>query len=456
MATPALKLKAAAELELRKRRTLAEKLLDFVPRITPRWESPRHLQAIADALHSSETEPVRALVSVPPRHGKTELLLHAIAWWLRRHPEQTVVYASYSADIARSKSRLARDYARAAGVRIREDSSALTEWRTPEGGGLLATGVGGPLTGHGCHLLIVDDPHKNRQEAESQTVRDSVHGWFTSTALSRIEPGGAALVVHTRWHPDDLIGRLQNDSETSWSTINLPAINVDGNALWPSRWPVEAIQKRCAEVGEYDAASLYYGNPRPKGGIVFGDPVYYDQAPTSGYRVGIGLDLAYSKRTKSDYSVAVVLLEKCGVFYVTDVIRKQVRSDEFAAFLGALRDRYRGVLPRWYCSGTEVGVADLLRSLGCPVSAITTSADKFVRAQPCAAAWNASKVQVPQNAPWLPTFLAEVLGFTGVNDPHDDQVDSLAAAFDSIHRTGPKAPSVIYDRETYLDGDTGW
>lgn len=453
---PTLRERAAAELELRRRRTLAESLLDFVPRVTPRWERPEHLAPIVRMLEQAEHEPVRALVSVPPRHGKTELLLHAIAWWLRRHPEQTVVYASYSADIARSKSRLARDYARAAGVRIRDDSSALTEWRTPEGGGLLATGVGGPLTGHGCHLLIVDDPHKNRQDAESQTIRDMVHGWFTSTAMSRIEPGGSAIVVHTRWHGDDLVGRLESDQDTHWELINLPAIDSDGAALWPSRWPVDAIRKRCAEVGEYDAASLYYGNPRPRGGVVFGDPCYYEELPSSGYRIGIGIDLAYSKKTKADYSVAVVVYECGGLYYVADVIRKQVRSDEFATFLAELRSKYRSVTPRWYCSGTELGVADLLRSLGGPVNAQTTQADKFVRSQPAAAAWNNSKVLIPRAAPWLSTFVAEVTGFTGVNDPHDDQVDAFAAAFDSVHRKAPEAKSTTVERSSYLDGNDGW
>jgi hypothetical protein len=151
---------------------------------------------------------VRACVSVPPRHAKTETVLHGIAWLLRRHPDWPVAYVSYAADIARSKSRQARDYAARAGVTLRDDSAALHEWRTPAGGGLLATGVGGPLTGHGVRLLIVDDPFKNRSEADSPTVRETVHGWFTSTAMTRVEPGGSVLVVHTRWHPDDLIGRL--------------------------------------------------------------------------------------------------------------------------------------------------------------------------------------------------------------------------------------------------------
>jgi predicted phage terminase large subunit-like protein len=442
------------EQERRRRERISVDLLDFVPRVTPRWQRPTHLRRIAEAVHEAETRPIRLLVSVPPRHGKTELILHTIAWWLIRHPEQTIVYASYSADIARSKSRLARDYARRAGVKLRDDSTALNEWRTPEGGGLIATGVGGPLTGHGAHLLIVDDPHKNRAEAESQTIRDTIHEWFTSTAMSRIEPGGSVIVVHTRWHPDDLIGRLENDAETRWDYINLPALDPEtGDALWPDRWPVEAIVRRKAEVGEYDAASLYDGNPRPRGGQVFAEPTYYDELPSGGYRVGIGLDLAYSAKTKSDYSVIVVGQMHGDTFYVTNVVREQKSADAFAPVLNETCGSHKGVQPRWYCSGTEKGVADLLGKLGTMIDARTTNADKFVRAQPVAARWNMGKVLVKRNAPWTSAFVAEVTKFTGVNDPHDDQVDALAAAFDSVGSTAPQAASVFYPIESAILDD---
>lgn len=453
---------SAAELELlklererRRRDRLSVDLLDFVPRVTPRWMRPAHLRRIAEAIHEAETSPVRVLISVPPRHGKTELILHVIAWWLLRHPEQTVVYASYSADIARSKSRLARDYARRAGVKLREDSTALNEWRTPEGGGLIATGVGGPLTGHGANLLIVDDPHKNRQDAESQTIRDTIHQWFTSTAMSRIEPGGSVLVVHTRWHPDDLIGRLEHDTETDWRYINLPAINDEGEALWPERWPADAIQRRKAEVGEYDAASLYDGNPRPRGGQVFAEPTYYDELPSGGYRVGIGLDLAYSAKTKSDYSVIVIGRMYGDAFYVIDVVRKQQRVDEFSPVLNDTCSNYKATKPRWYCSGTEQGTAQTLGVLGTKINAIVTHADKFVRAQPVATRWNAGKVLVKRNAAWAPTFVAEVTKFTGVNDPKDDQVDALAAAFDEVNRNlAPVTPWKILPRNPdFADDD---
>lgn len=421
-------------------------LLDFVPRTTPRWARPEHLAPIAELVERAMREEVRALVSVPPQHGKTELLLHAIAWVLRKHPDRTCAYASYAADIATSKSRLARDYALAAGVELRKDGKALHEWRTAQGGGLLATGIGGPLTGHGINgILFVDDPHKNRAEAESKTIRDGVQGWYTSTALTRVHPGASVIVVHTRWHEDDLIGRLRKETEEPYEVISLPAISADGKALWEDRRPLSWLHRQKTRVGPYDWASLYMGEPRPRGGAVFNDVRFYDKLPDGPRRYAIGVDLAYTKKTQADHSVAVVLAEIGGLYYVLEVIREQVKAPEFAAKLRALLARFPGVMPRWYCAGIEKAVADLLASLEQPVhvNAIATQADKFTRAQLTAAAWNAGKILLPQDARWVSDFVGEVAAFTGVNDRHDDQVDALAAAFDALDQFGTPSLSAF-------------
>lgn len=427
--------------------------LDFFERLhaRQRWERPTHLAPLVELLEAAETEPVRALVSVPPRCGKTETLLAAIAWRLTRHPEHAIAYASYSSDLARSKSRLARDYARMSDVGLRDDTNSVGEWRTTDGGGMLAMGVGAGLTGHGANTLIIDDPTKNRAEAESSRIRDSIYEWFTSTAMTRVEPGGSVIVCHTRWHPDDLIGRLERDAAVRWTRINLPAINDEGEALWPSRWPVDAMLRRKAEVGEYDWASLYQGHPRPRGGSVFRDVVLCDEAPSRGYKVSIGIDLAYSTRTHSDYSVAVVMAESGGVYYVLDVIRAQVEAPAFRNALDRLRSRYPTAKPRWYCAGPERGVADLMGE----IDARACTADKFVRAQPVAAAWNAGSIQVVRGGQWLDAFVREVTAFTGVADSHDDQVDALAAAFDAFSNVAPKRKAVLQPRESSID-DHSW
>src|SRR5688500_16480869 len=144
--------------------------------------------------------------------------------------------------------------------------------------------------------------------------------------MTRVEPGGSVFVCQTRWHPDDLSGVL---IKRGWPYVKLPALDEAGTALWPERWPADALQKRREEVGPYVWASLYQGEPRPRGGAVFGDAWGYEKLPAQGYRVGIGLDLAFTKKTASDYSVLVVMLHHAGFFYVVDVVRAQTRAPDF-------------------------------------------------------------------------------------------------------------------------------
>lgn len=429
--------RARAELELRRRARNNLPLLDFIPALTPRWRSPNHLKPVTDLFERAMHEQVFACVSVPPRHGKTETILHGFAKRLALRPQDTVAYASYAIDFSLGKSKMARDYARAAGVRIRLDSSAAAEWRTPDGGGMLATGIGGQLIGKGCQLLVVDDPHKSRAEAESPAIRRTIVEWFRGTAFTRVEPGGSIIVVHTRWHPDDLIGTLEKDDEIKWEIVNLPAVEDEAEwagALWPEKWDLESLDVKCRGVGPYEWASQYQGCPRPRGGAVFNDTCFYDKLPETGYRIGIGIDLAYSGKTYSDHSAVVILLEKDGLFYVVDVIRKQCKAPEFAALLKQAMTRYPGVTPRWDRAGTEIGGAELLQQLGVRINEVPATTDKFIRSQQVAAAWNAHQVLLPRNQPWVDVFAGEILRFTGTGDKEDDQVDALSSAYNALQQ----------------------
>lgn len=429
-------------------------LLDFVPAVSPRWERPDHLAPVADAFARSCTEPVDLLLSCPPQHGKTELILHGIAWRLKRDPTLQVFYVSYSADVARTKSRLLRDYALRAGVELREDARAIGEWVTPEGGGVVAGGFAG-FTSRPCQLLVIDDPYGSREDAESAAYREHVHEFYKSTLRIRVHPGGSKIVVHTRWHRDDLIGRLSTDPE--WHYINLAAIGDRGEALWPSHRPLAYLEKIRAD-DDYNWWSLFMGAPRPRGTEVFGSPSYYDELPAS-YYVTVGVDLAYSEKTRADWSVAVVMAhEFTGVLsadgtavyrsYVLEVVRRQARPEDFATNLQQLRSKYPGAKFHTYVASSERGGPALLRSLGgVPIVGHPATADKFVRAQPVAAAWNRQLVPLPsvkyrkahadEDFSWLQPYIDEVGAFTGVNDTHDDQVDASASARDA----GRKRPS---------------
>lgn len=407
-------------------------LLEYVVRLTPRFSPPYHLRPVADLLEAATRgQEVRAVVSTPPRHGKTELLLHGIVWRLSRDPGATIGYVAYSVEFARSKSRRARMLAQAAGVRIVEDAARLEEWRTPAGGGLLATGVGGPLTGHGLDLLIVDDPVKNRLEAESATYRERLWEWFTDVAMTRLEPGASAVVVMTRWHEDDLAGRLVRDG---WQYVRLPALDDHGRALWPERWPAERLEAVRRAVGEYTWSSLYQGRPRPRGGALFDGVYTYSELP-QGLRWAVGVDWAYSSKTHADYSVAVVLSTDGERYYVVDVVRRQVPVTRWLEALRSLRAAYPAAVWHTIVGGTEQGIVDLAVRDGIPIRATPARGDKFTRWQPLAAAWNAGRVLVPVRATWLDSYLAELLGATGVGDDHDDQVDATVAAYEALRRS---------------------
>lgn len=415
-----------------------------------------HLSPVCDLFERAvRGEEVFACVSVPPQHGKTETVLHAIAWWLSRRPEDLLIFGTYSGGYARSRSRTARDYARAAGVELRDDSTAVNEWRTPQGGGLLASGAGGIFTGFGAKLAVIDDPHKNRAEAESSVYRSKILDWFRSSVITRIHPGGSIIIVHTRWHEGDLIGTQLKSEDPKWEVINLPAINDGsdprrkiGEPLWPEGRPLDFLRKKEKLLGPYEWSSLYQGQPRPRGGTVFGDVYFYTDAPKLGFRVAIGIDLAYTKKKSADYSVAVVMVECGGRYYVIEVVRLQVRAPEFSKTIRALQSRYRGASTVAYVGGTERGVIDMMAELddgGASIDATTAADDKFIRAQPVAAAWNDGKVLLPSDASWLSEFVSEVCSFTGLGDPHDDQVDALAAAYDALKVSDIQFPDEQYD-----------
>lgn len=376
-------------------------------------------------------------MSVPPQHGKTETVLHGLAWMMQDAVPRHHAYVTYEATRAERMSMNCMSIAERAALR---PDGNRGYWRTESGSSLVATGIGGPLTGEPISgVLVVDDPHKNREEANSALQREKVHDWFRSTASTRVHPGGSTIIVHTRWHEDDLIGRLakekSDDGSKPWEYINLPALNDDGVALWPEQRPVDWLTRKRVTIGEFEWAALYMGRPMPRGGSLFLSPTFYESAPSSGFRVGIGVDLAYSAETSADYSVAVVCAKVRDTVYVLDVVRKQVHAPDFERCLAELRGKYPGARWRAYIAGGEKGVASFMGKLGTNIGARPAKGDKFTRAQPVAAGWNAGNVQIPR-AKWTDAFVSELESFTGIGDKHDDQVDALAAAFDALATAG--------------------
>lgn len=428
--------------------------MDFIPAISPRYERPSHLHQLTNALARSEHEPVRVIVNLPPRHSKTETLLHYIAWRLKRRPWEIIAYVTYGADLTNSKSRLAREYAMRAGVELRGDATALHEWKTTQGGGAIFTSIGSTITGLGANVLIIDDPHKDRPEAESLLARDGVWNWYIGTGLDRVEVGGSVFLCQTRWHPDDMSGRLPRlHAQDNWEIINLPALGFDtlvdgkpvrvadedGDALWPGRWPKLELLKKKRD--EYEWRSKFQQQPVSRGTEVFHGPVFYTELPER-FRIGKGTDLATTAKTRADWSCGVVLLEGgkneqgLPIYYVAEVQRDQCEVPSFVPRLAGMDGRYPGPW-HWFCNTVERGTAQMISASdsGVVVNAQLAVADKFVRAGPVAAAWNDGRVLVPRSNPaWLKPFVDELGVFTGLRDRHDDQVDALASAFQQLAR----------------------
>jgi predicted phage terminase large subunit-like protein len=425
----------------------------FIRRISPHHPPPRHYPILIREFERARREsPVRVLISVPPRHGKTELVKHAIPWWLENSPRDTCAYATYSDRKAWSTSRDIRALAESAGLTLASDAANLAEWRTPAGGGLLAMGVGAGLTGHGISgLMVVDDPIKNSEDANSAVYRDKISEWFDSVVMTRLE-GAAVFVIHTRWHEDDLIGRLAK--RAGWVVINLPAEaeagdllgRAPGELLWPERTDLSLAIREAKANNAFTFAALYQGRPRPRGGTIFGEPHYYDPGSTNfeGCSFVLAGDPAASTKTSADFSAAVVLsmrghgADRIG--YVRKVYRAQVAIPQFAQDLLALQHEFGETAINIEAVGGFKAIPQMLRAIKPDlrineINGADLGGDKLQRAQPAASAWNEARLLVPSDSPpWLGPFLDEIAKFTGVNDAHDDQVDALSHAWN----TGPK------------------
>lgn len=372
----------------------------------------------------------------------------AAARWLLFNPRKWLVYASYSGGIAERRTRQIKELYELAGGLVRADERSGSYWRTAAGGGCIAAAPGTALTGMGGDLVVLDDIYRNREEAESLTIREGVWDWFTSTLTTRVEPGGSIIVISTRWHVDDLIGRLIADG---WPFLNLTAIaepgdvlgRQPGEALWPERWSTALLEERRRSVGEYDWWSLFMGRPRPRGGALFGDATTYDWPNLEEGRVVVVCDPAMTARSRADYTAIVVALgwrDPTTRLPCMDVLEVHRMQQEFPAVvdrLAQLQETWR--VPVWVESvgGLKAAIQMVRRQRpGLKIHELQATADKFTRSLPSAAAWNDGRIRLPQQgAKWLPAFLAEMGAFTGSGDARDDQVDALAHAFAIVSTT---------------------
>lgn len=391
----------------------------------------------------------RLIITMPPRHGKTLTVSRFYpAWHLGRNPDNRVMLVSYGADLSDKNSRMARNLIRAPyyqaifpGVALADDSRAVDSWDLArEEGGADALGVGGGATGKGAHLLIVDDPIKNREQAESETWREKVWDSYTDDLYTRLEPSGAVIVMATRWHEDDLIGRLLKNQPGRWRVLNMPAVAEAndpfgrplGAALWPERYPLNSLHDIEVTLGPYSWSALYQQRPTPAEGGIFKRAWFtrVSRPPVIAYAVRYW-DLAMSEKTSADFTAGVkVGIGEDGHRYVLDVAHERVDWGDLTEFLAQriLSDGpnvAQGIENKGYMSRAVQALNVDPRLHGYQVWGYDVDRDKLTRALP-AAAKAASGVVHVVDSHWTDAFLDELCSFP--SGAHDDMVDAFAGA----------------------------
>jgi predicted phage terminase large subunit-like protein len=373
------------------------------------------------------------------------------AWYIGRNPEHYVVTATYAQELADDFGRKVKNQIEDAayqcifpGVGLADDSKSAKrfhiegsaggyEHSTSQRGAFYAVGVGGPLTGRGAHLLLIDDPVKNREDAESEVIRKKTKDWYTSTAYTRLMPGGRIVIIQTRWHEDDLAGwlQLEHDHE-GWVVLNLPAINDDGLALWPEQYDIDALEKIKRALPPRDWSALYQHSPSPETGDYFKREWIhtFETVPARGtLNIYGGSDYAVTS-DGGDYTVHVIVgIDPDGRMYLLDMWRGQSSSDKWV-------DAFCDLVKKWKPIGwaeetgqikSGVGPFLIRRMLetGAYVAreAFPTRGDKAIRAQSIRGRIALSGLYLPKDADWKSDLISEMMSFpVGV---HDDQVDAL-------------------------------
>lgn len=420
------------------------------------YQPALHHRAICELLEKVERgEILRALISMPPRGGKSELCSRRFPpWFVGRDPYRQVILATYSQEFADDFGRKSREIIDMPqyrqifpNVSLRKGSRAADRMELEQGGMLAFVGAGGAVTGRGADLLLIDDPLKNREEAESLTTRNKIWDWFTSTAYTRLMPGGRIVIIMTRWHEDDIVGRIMNpayvpkDEANKWYVLNLPAIYDEGTdqerALWPERYPLEVLKSTRAFIGARDWSALYQGNPTPPEGSYFKRDMIHTYTPEqmpNKFRSYLAGDLALGTKKQHDSSCVGdwMLDENDTLFLSPGIYWDKKPADESVEKIIDMMEFRKGTLMDtfWERGQIEKAVGPFLKKRmlerGCytSVNALPVVGDKGIRATAIRGRMAMGKVRFPAWAPWWPRALDQLLKFTGSgDDAEDDFVD---------------------------------
>ncbi len=434
----------------------ARPLLEWVPALSPEYDSPTWLQPVVDVLERARTSIVRMALSVPPGHGKSQLLHHWIALMLAINPRLRIGYGTYDKTFAEENVASIRALCAKARIAIGKVDKAGV-FTTRARGRVLGFGLQKPPTGRRFDIIIVDDPYTSRAEAESAVIRKKISDGFGANLMTRQAGGGATIIVlHTRWHQEDLIGEL---SKSGWTYVNLPAI-VDGKPLCPKLWTMEMIEE-IRRRSEYDFASLMMGSPVPAGGTIFLDaPALVDEWSSTGSYVYVcGVDIARGRKQVNDANAYYLTRREAGLFSrtpavdfldwleepgpIADVNQKDERTGAvvsrpgFIRHLMRIRKQYPGVDFCMYVGRTEDNMLDLMEALsamggsGVHVEPMQAQGlELWYRAEAgLSPAWNDGRIRLPRKDPRSGEAITRFKNFTGGRSV-DHLISAAASAYD--------------------------
>ena len=464
--------------DLKKRNLIQDRFIKFVEEMWPTFISGRHHGRMASAFERVACgECKRLIINMPPRHTKSEVASYLLpAWFLGKYPHKKVIQTSHTAELAVGFGRKVRNLVDKEvytdifpGLALQVDSKAAGRWNTSKGGDYFAIGVGGAVTGKGADLLIIDDPHSEQEAVLAETspeIYDKTYEWYMSGPRQRLQPGGAIVIVMTRWSMRDLTAQVLKSAAQrggeEWEVIEFPAIMPSGNPLWPEFWPAEELAALKEELPNSKWMAQYQQNPTSEASaIVKRDwwQVWEEKKPPPCDFVLMSWDTAFEKTQRADYSA----LTTWGVF--------QHENDEGVSkpniiLLNAYRERmefprlkkvaieeYKEWQPDSIIIEKKASGAPLIyemRAMGIPVQEFTPTKgnDKIARLNSVSDLFASGMVWVPDKS-WAEEVVDEVASFPA--GAHDDYVDSTSMALMRFRRGGfVRLPSDEEDEIPYF------
>lgn len=415
------------------------------------YEHFRHTEFICEHLEPIANGEQRfIMIEMPPRHGKSMTVTESFpSYFISKNPDKRVIAASYSDSLARKFGRLNRQKVQEYGaalfnVKISDVNAAQNNWGIGgRRGGMIATGIGGSITGEGADLLLIDDPFKNAEEANSSTIREKVWAEWESTLSTRLHKGGSVIVIMTRWHEDDIIGRLLERSPYDWQRLRLPAIAEDeddalgreiGEPLCPELgFDEEWAEKKKIEVGSRTWAALFQQRPSPAGGNIFNRhwwkfympedlPKIWDKQVQS-------WDCTFKDSQSSDFVVGQVWGKKQANFFLLDQVRDRLNLPETMKAIRHLTEKWPDAKAKYVeDKANGPAVIQMLQDEIIGLIAVNPEGGKEVRANAVSPLVEAGNVYLPHPsiAPWVNDLIEEMTAFP--NGKNDDTVDAATQA----------------------------